>query len=365
MVDLSVTVGGIPLQSCIYNGSGPRCGTVEALQKLAASKSGALLTKSATLQAQTGNPHPRVYHTDSASYNSEGLPNKGIDYYISKANYDAIIGSANTKKSYIVSLSGKNTSDNLQMLKQISLQKHIDGIELNLACPNVIGKPILGYDPDQINNVLSQIAKLQNLPPLGIKLPPYLDLIQIKKTAEIINKYDIVKYIVCVNTIGNTLVVSELTDAPVIRSNRGLAGGSGNSVLKHIGLANVREFRIHLKATIDIVGIGGIATGRDVYEYLLVGAQAVQVATAHWREGPSCFQRFETELQATLQSKGVTALSEVRGKLKEYTREPRPAKTATKGAAPIQPAFHFYQYLSAVLAVVVGILYTKLQSLNQ
>jgi dihydroorotate dehydrogenase (fumarate) len=84
---LSTTVAGITLNSCVYNASGPRSGSLEALIKIGESDSGAILSKSATLLKQDGNPLPRFLNKIDlgsefcqGSMNSEGLPNLGIDY---------------------------------------------------------------------------------------------------------------------------------------------------------------------------------------------------------------------------------------------------------------------------------------------
>lgn len=83
---LETVIGGIELSCCIYNASGPRTGTKEALAKIAQSRSGAVVSKSATLEKQNGNPLPRFVNKIrlegycDGSLNSEGLPNCGIDY---------------------------------------------------------------------------------------------------------------------------------------------------------------------------------------------------------------------------------------------------------------------------------------------
>jgi dihydroorotate dehydrogenase (fumarate) len=83
---LHTTVAGIDLECCVYNASGPRTGSVEALAKIASSKTGAVVSKSATLLKQDGNPLPRFVNKVElgeycqGSINSEGLPNSGIDY---------------------------------------------------------------------------------------------------------------------------------------------------------------------------------------------------------------------------------------------------------------------------------------------
>lgn len=101
-MDLSTTIGGMKLECCIYNASGPRCGTDAALAKVAESASGAVVSKSATIGEQKGNPLPRTVERLEAvpgSINSEGLPNKGIDYYLDPKCVDA---ATSTGKPYIV-----------------------------------------------------------------------------------------------------------------------------------------------------------------------------------------------------------------------------------------------------------------------
>ena len=83
---LHTSVGGVPLENCIYNASGPRCQSIEALEKIGGSESGAIVSKSATMKKQDGNPLPRSLNKIplgnycDGSINSEGLPNYGYEY---------------------------------------------------------------------------------------------------------------------------------------------------------------------------------------------------------------------------------------------------------------------------------------------
>lgn len=175
-VDLSTSVAGLRLECCVYNASGPKTHTHTMLGKIAASAAGAVLSKSATLVKQDGNPLPRyqelVLSDDRCpgSINSEGLPNKGIDYYIES---DHVANIRKTGKPYIVSLSGKTLEDNLEMFDRACRVEGISAIELNLACPNVVGHPIIGYDFDQMESVLQAVTAHPafGTKPLGIKLP--------------------------------------------------------------------------------------------------------------------------------------------------------------------------------------------------
>ena len=255
--DLSTTVAGLRLTSCVYNASGPRSGTAAALHKVALSGSGAVLTKSATLLKQDGNPLPRTYHApdNTASFNSEGLPNNGIDYYIAAETVnEAMQGVKNSKsknnKPYIVSLSGKCLQDNIEMLQrtvQAAQTVPIDAMELNLACPNVIGKPIIGYDFEQMDTILTAVGQTlqqlrqtcQKVPPLGVKLPPYFDFSHFQRAADVLNRHhasdnNTVQYVVTINTIGNALSIDgAVAEAPFIRSNDGFAGSVGRGGQVH------------------------------------------------------------------------------------------------------------------------------------
>ena len=96
--------------------------------------------------------------------NSEGLPNSGIDYYTDAKTISDTMGENPHGKPYMVSISGKTLADNLEMLKKISAAieggAKISAVELNLACPNIPGKPTIGYDFEQMEDVMSQVASL-------------------------------------------------------------------------------------------------------------------------------------------------------------------------------------------------------------
>jgi len=333
--DLSTTLAGIPLTSVIYNASGPRTGSSAAMSKIASSASGAVLAKSATVASQKGNDLPRTWHEENgaASLNSEGLPNSGIDYYISSKTITETMGDNPSSKAYMVSISGKNISDNLQMLSKISdtiandSGNKIAAVELNLACPNIVGKPTIGYDFEQMEDVMKQVASLpcfrQTPPsfPLGVKLPPYFDRPHFEMAAAIINQHkSFVRYAASINTIGNALAIDHHAEMPAVRANGGYAGLSGPAV-KYTALANVKAMRELLDPSIDVVGVGGVQSGMDAFEMILCGAKAVQVGTCHWVEGPKCFDRIDGELRDIMKRKGYGSVDDFRGKLKVWSKE--------------------------------------------
>jgi hypothetical protein len=200
----------------------------------------------------------------------------------------------------------------------------VDGIEINIACPNVPGSPTLGYSFGDVERLLSRIAAIPGiaLKPVGIKLPPYLDAVHCRHITTILCGHAMVKYVVTCNSIGHTLLVDQEKECCCINANRGF-GGLGGGFIKPVALANVRSIHNALVAAsrtdIHIVGVGGICSGSDVFEMILCGATAVQVGTCFWNEGPNCFKRISNELTEIMRLKGYRTIEDFRGQLKQYT----------------------------------------------
>ena len=298
----------------IYNASGPRCTTLEELKEIEVSKACFILTKSATLEIRDGNPKPRYYDNKFGSINSMGLPNKGIDYYISIAN--------EFKKPYIISIAGLNLEENIVMIDKVinSLKDtNIYGVEINLSCPNIVGKGQLAYNFEELEMYLNDIFdKLQNIKlNIGIKLPPYFEISHFKIVGTLLNKYPI-DYITCINSIGNGLIINHLTESVNIKPNKG-CGGIGGSFIKPTGLSNVWNFYNifkELNSNIEIVGCGGVGTGCDAFEYILCGASHVQVGTQFYKDGINCFETINFQLENLMKYKDYKNYDDFRGKLK-------------------------------------------------
>lgn len=152
--DVSTTLGKrntLRLESPLFNASGVWCTTYSDLQGVLGSlSSGAVVSKSCTLDSREGNPEPRYFDcinkedAISASINSMGLPNKGVKYYLEAAqNLENPM-----HKPFFLSVCGLSVEENLDILKTVTTTPnskfYVNGIELNLSCPNIVGKPQLG-----------------------------------------------------------------------------------------------------------------------------------------------------------------------------------------------------------------------------
>ena len=316
-MSLKTKIGNINLNTCLFNASGVYCKTKEELSNLNKSNStGAILTKSCTLELRLGNEHP-IYWDDGKenSINSSGLPNMGYKYYIENDDINLY------NKPYFVSVSGMCEDDNLKIISETINNKNISGIELNLSCPNIEGKPQIGYDFKAMETLISKVDLIINKMDFvqrnnfnfGVKLPPYFDISHFNLVANIINNSSI-NTITCVNSLGNGLIIDPISETVVIKPKGG-HGVIGGASIKSIALSNVRQFS--LLTNCDIIGCGGIMCGIDAFEHILCGAKAIQIGTKFYMQGMDVFSIIEEELLKIMHEKNYKTISDFCGKLKE------------------------------------------------
>ncbi len=338
---LKTNLGNVQLSSCLFNAAGPKCVTKEELDILLnvdSKWSGGVVSKSMTVEQRDGNLGKRYVDTPWGSINSMGLPNEGYEFYLNyyrevvKSSVGVSVGVEDCKEM-ILSVSGLSVDDNIFILRKINdmgreLMRSVT-VELNLSCPNIAGKAQLGYDFDAVKELLWKIRRCNFIfITLGVKLPPYFDMSHFSTIGKIImNNRDLVRFVVCINSIGNGLVVDSEKEETVIAPKKGFGGIGGDYVLP-TALANVRMFykmfnggdgRVDSEEDvgIDIIGVGGVRSGEEAFQHILCGAKAVQIGTCLMKEGEGVFERVGMELEEIMKRKGYTCLEDFRGKLKE------------------------------------------------
>lgn len=307
-MDLSTTIAGIKFPSCFMNASGAICVTRDELLALGRSHGGAIVTKSMTVESRQGNPSPRYYGFPGGSINSMGLPNLGY-----KAYAELIPELKKFGKPVIASVAGL-CEDDFPTIAHVINEAQPDLIEVNLSCPNIPGKPQIGYDAEASERLMKRVRKVITVP-MGVKLPPYFDPAHHKLMGDVIGRCG-VDFLNLINSVGNGLVVDPETETVVIKPKGGF-GGLGGTIIKPVALANVRAFWKHFEGRMPIIGTGGVMNGVDAFEHFLCGASAVQIGTVLVEEGVEVFKRLEQELAACLDNKGYRSVAECRGKLKE------------------------------------------------
>lgn len=307
-MNLSTTIAGVMFPSCFMNAAGALCVTREELEALGGSAAGAIVTKSMTIEPRHGNLEPRYYGFPGGSINSMGLPNLGYRAYAELIPQLKRFG-----KPVIASVAGL-TEDDFPTIAEMINAVQPDLIEVNLSCPNIPGKPQIGYDPDASERVLKKVRPKITVP-MGVKLPPYFDPAHHHAMGTMLGRCG-VDFLNLINSVGNGLVVDSERETVVIKPKGGF-GGLGGRLIKPVALANVRAFYKIFGEKMPIIGTGGVMDGGDAFEHILCGASAVQVGTVLVEEGLDAFRRLETELGAVLTRKGYRSIQECRGRLKE------------------------------------------------
>ena len=308
MPSLRTQIAGFSFDNCLMNAAGVACMTVEELEEVRQSAAGSFITKTATLEARAGNPEPRYRDVPLGSINSMGLPNQGIDYYL---DYLLSLQESQPERTFFLSLVGMSPDETHTLLKKVQNSGFKGITELNLSCPNVPGKPQIAYDFETTERILGEAFGYFDKP-LGIKLPPYFDIVHFDQAAEVFNRHPL-KFVNCVNSIGNGMYIED--ESVVIRPKNGF-GGIGGEYIKPTALANVHAFYQRLNPSIQIIGTGGVYTGRDAFEHILCGASMVQIGTALHQQGVEVFERVSLGLKAIMVQKGYETLEDFKGKLK-------------------------------------------------
>ena len=308
MPSLRTQIAGFSFDNCLMNAAGVACMTVEELEEVRQSAAGSFVTKTATLEARAGNPEPRYRDVPLGSINSMGLPNQGIDYYL---DYLLSLQESQPERTFFLSLVGMSPDETHTLLKKVQNSGFKGITELNLSCPNVPGKPQIAYDFETTERILGEAFGYFDKP-LGIKLPPYFDIVHFDQAAEVFNRHPL-KFVNCVNSIGNGMYIED--ESVVIRPKNGF-GGIGGEYIKPTALANVHAFYQRLNPSIQIIGTGGVYTGRDAFEHIVCGASMVQIGTALHQQGVEIFERVSLGLKAIMVQKGYETLEDFKGKLK-------------------------------------------------
>ncbi len=265
---LSVHVGKLRFKNPVTVASGTFGYVPEYYEQAKISKLGAMIPKTVTRYAQTGNTSPRIVETPSGMINAIGLENQGIDSFLKeKMPMLKKIG-----VPIILSISAKTDEDFVLMTEKINLEKSICAIELNLSCPNLKKKRLVAQDPKATGRVIKAVKKISKKPIIAKLSPNVTDIVEIALSAESA-KADAVSL---VNTF--SAIAIDIKERKPILGN--MTGGLSGPAIKPIALKMVYDVAQAVK--IPIVAMGGIADVRDALEFLIAGATLVAVGTANF-----------------------------------------------------------------------------------
>jgi dihydroorotate dehydrogenase (NAD+) catalytic subunit len=243
----------------------------------------AFVTKTVTPLPREGNPPVRIAETEVGMLNAIGLANPGIESFLS----EHLPRLAELGVPVWVSVGGFSVADYVTVSARLDGCAEVAALELNLSCPNV------DEVPENVGEVVAAVRAVTGKPLYAKLSPAVADVTETARAAEAAGADGLS----LVNTIRG-LALDERTLRPLL--DRG-AGGLSGPALRPIALAAVHACR---RATgLPIVGMGGVATGRDALELLAAGANDVAIGTAFFSD-PGAATRIRSELAAELAALG-------------------------------------------------------------
>jgi len=266
---LQVKINGMLLKNPIIGASGTFGYGVEYKKFISLESIGGFVTKGLSLEPRKGNPEPRIKETPSGLINSIGLENIGLNAFVK--NVLPQLRDIDTR--IIVNIFGRSIDEYVTLAKRLNRIKRIDGIELNISCPNVeAGGAEFGKDPFVVQTITQKVRDVTDKT-LIVKLSPMVtNIVEMAISAQ--------KGGADAVSIANTypaLAIDIKNKRPFLGAK---TGGLSGPAIKPITLKLVYD--TYGKINIPIIGVGGIFTVEDVIEYALAGATAVQVGTANF-----------------------------------------------------------------------------------
>lgn len=301
-LDFGTTLGGAWFPSPIFTASGCASSGKELSQFFPLREIGAVVTKSIMLKPRAGRPTPRMAETPSGMLNSIGLQGPGIDAFL----IEDIPWLAAQGARIIVSIAGETAEEYAVLSRKLRGVSGISALEVNISCPNVENRGLVfACDPNSASEVIKSVRSI-----IGGDLP-----ILAKLTPDVTNIASIASAVINSGADGLALintVLGMVINTDTMRPHLGgKTGGLSGPAIRPIAVRAIYQVREALP-NVSILGMGGVATGKDALELILAGASGVSIGTASFGD-PSAVIRIQRELHQLLQDKGFQSLKEAVG----------------------------------------------------
>lgn len=268
-MDLSVQIGSLRLKNPLIAASGCFGYGVEYADVVDLSILGAIVSKGLFLKAREGHPPPRIVETPAGMLNAIGLQGIGAQRFIDEKLPELRACGA----TVIVNVCGTTIGEYVEVSRMLSEAEGVAAIELNISCPNIKEGGIqFGCSLNGTFDVVSAVRGVTSLPVIPKLTPNVTDVASFARAAEEAGA-DAVSL---VNTF-LAMVIDVETRKPKLSNG---VGGLSGPAIRPIAVRMVHECRQTVK--IPVIGMGGITSARDALEFVIAGADAIQVGTANF-----------------------------------------------------------------------------------
>ena len=300
--DFSTTLGGAWFPAPLFTASGCASSGKELAQFFPLREIGAVVTKSIMLKPRAGRPTPRMAETPSGMLNSIGLQGPGIDAFLA----DDVPWLASQGARIVVSIAGETAEEYGVLARKLRGVSGISAVEVNISCPNVENRGLVfACDPNSASDVVKNVRGI-----IGGDLP-----ILAKLTPDVTNIASIASAVINAGADGiamiNTVLGMVINTETMRPHLGGKTGGLSGPAIRPIAVRAIYQVRQAIPG-VSILGMGGVASGKDAFEMILAGASGVSVGTASFGD-PSAVYRIQNELREILIAKGFSSVKEAVG----------------------------------------------------
>ena len=301
-LDFSTTIGNTWFPAPTFTASGCASSGRELAQFFPLREMGGIVTKSVMSKVRPGRPTPRMAETPSGMLNSIGLQGPGIDAFLAKD----IPYLTEQKARIIVSIAGETVEEYSTLARKLRSVSGISAIEVNISCPNVENRGLVfACDPEASRRVIDGVRRT-----IGGELP-----IIAKLSPDVTDLPAIARGVVDAGADGLALINTVLGMVINIDSMKphlgGKTGGLSGPAIKPVAVRAI--FQVHAALPkVPILGMGGVASGRDALELILAGASGVSVGTASFGN-PSALIDIQNELRDLLAARGFATMQQAIG----------------------------------------------------
>ena len=267
-MNLQVDIGPLKLKNPVITASGTFGYGQEFEPFMDLNQLGAVVVKGLSLKSRAGNPPPRIVETPCGMLNAIGLANIGLEAFMN----EKLPWLKNLNTEVIVNIYGHSINEYGELANALKGVEGISAIEVNISCPNVeSGGMAFGMDPDVSASVTEKVVQNTDKPVIVKLSPNVTDIRMIAQAVEAAGAYAV-------------SLINTLTGMAIDIDNRkpklaNISGGLSGPAIRPVALYMVHQ--VVKTVQIPVIGGGGIMNGRDAVEFLIAGAQAIQVGTAN------------------------------------------------------------------------------------
>jgi len=254
------------------------------------------------LKPRSGRATPRMAETPSGMLNSIGLQGPGIDIFLE----NDIPWLVSQGARIIVSIAGETVEDYAVLARKLRSVPGITALEVNISCPNVENRgQVFACNPATAREAISAVRRnIGGELPIFAKLSPDVtDIVSI--ATEVVDAG--ADGLALINTILG-MVIDTNTMFPRLSQK---TGGLSGPAIRPVAVRAIYQVHAALP-NVPIIGMGGVASGRDAFELVLAGASAISVGTATFGN-PTAAISIKEELENILIEKGFATFHQAIG----------------------------------------------------